>query len=490
MTRKKFGFDPDEAPVANGREQLPRPEELVDVLEMPKGKKGSAAFKAVRPFGTVVVTAQHWVATKKRDGSMGAFSKPCANFNPQTGRRDLENGCPWCKVQDSLPPGEKGKKPLVSLSSDFWIQVIDRAAQENAPDRLPKITAAERESGFKEKDSDSWTPVRAHRLSGQDLKKLRGLKDLNVVKKGGERVGVSIFDEKFGCDVNMKFDKEEAVPGNRWTFALSERTPLTSDETELLGQDLSLLIHDEINVEAEAAEVKSWSKRMGLNQDEDDEDDEDDGRKRRTKKQVTGDLKKKVQKDLKELDDDEDDEDDEEDDLPPRKASPAKKPSRKPVVEDDDDDDDEDEEEDDEPPPKKPLKPSPKSRKPVVEDDDEDDDDDEEEEAPVVRKGKAPLAKKPAEKKNARRPVVEDDEDDEDDEEDDLPPRKASPAKKSVPAKKPSRKPVVEDDDDDDDDEEEEEAKPARRTKVPPPPKGRAGKKPRDDDDDDDDIPF
>ncbi len=522
MTQKKrqsFGFDPDEAPVSGNRENKPRPEELLDVLEMPKGKKGAAAFKQVRPFGTVVVTGVHWIKTKKRDGSIGAFSKSCANFDPTTGRRDKDGGCPWCDAQTKLEGlTKKGDTPFVRFSSDYWINVIDRAAQDSAPAKKPKLDPEERESGVKMKDSDSWTPVRAHRLTGQDLKKVRGLKDLNVVKKGAERVGVSVFDLERGCDINMKFDKEEKVPSNRWTFAISERAPMTEEEQGFLIQDLSQLVDTEFDIKAEKAEVASWMTRMGLakakggDDEDEDEDDEDDAPKRKSSKAVTNDMRKNAKAAVAGLDDDEDEDDEDDEDEPPSKKASAKKPAPKKKIVDDDDDEDGDEEDDeDDEPPAKSKKPAPK-KKPVIEDDDEDEDEDDE---PPAKKKPAVKGKKkvvedddededdeddepPARKKAAaktpvrgKKPVVEDDEDeddeDEDEDEDDEPPVKKKPAAKPVAKKKP----IVEDDDEDEDeDEDEDDEPPARKKKAtpPPPPKGKAKKVV--DDDDEDDIPF
>lgn len=479
--RRSFGFDPDEAPVSGNREQQPRPEELIDVLEMPKGKKGASAFKQVRPFGNVVVTGVHWVKTKKRDGSIGSFSKPCANFNPSTGRRDHDGNCPWCKAQEELEPlTKKGEQAYVRFSSDYWINVIDRDLQENAPAKKPKLTPEERESGVKDKESDSWTPVRGHRLTGQDLKKVRNLKDLNVVKKGGERVGVSVFDVERGCDIHMKFDKEEKVPSNRWTFAIAERTPLTEEEQGYLIQDLGLLINDSVDIKAEKAEVDQWMARMGLkkakSEDDEDEDEDDDQPKRRSSKEVTNDMRKKAKKAVDDLDEDDDD-DDEDDDAPPAKAKKVAPAKGKKLVVDEDDDDEDDE---DEPPAKSKAK-APAKKKPVVDEDDDDEDDDDDE--PPAK------SKKPATKPSAKKKPVVDEDDDEDDEgdEDDEP-----PAKSKKPVAK-GKKPVVDDDDDDDEDDEDDEP-PARKSKVkvPPPPKGKQRKPANDDDDDDDDddIPF
>jgi len=504
--RRVSGFDPDEAPVSTGRDSQPRPEEIVEMLQMPKGKEGAQAYKRFRPVGNVFVAGQHWVTTKKRDGSVTSFPTPCLNFDPNTGNRDHDGNCPWCSAADKVPKrkGKDGKEAaLIRFGVDYYIQGIDRSEQENAPSRMPRLTAEEKESGFKDINSDSWTPYRVQRLSGQDLKKFRNLKDLNIVKIKGERVAKSVFDVKFGCDVLMKYDKTEAVPGNRWTFSKDERTPLTEEEAEYLTWDLSLLIPDDLDADHAQKEVLSWAKRMGVDKyitgkagrDEDEEDDddgeEDEPKRRRTKAEVTKDLKKKT---LADLDDDED-EDEDEDDEPPvkkgKKAAPAKKGR---VVDEEGDDDDEDDEEDEPPRKKAPAK----NRKVVDEDDDEDEDEDEDDEPP--KKGKRPQPSRgkkvvdddedededdePPVKKKGRK-VVEDDDEDEDE-----PPVK----KGKAPAKK-SRKVVEEDDEDDDSDEDEDEDEPPAkkgRRSPPPPPKGKKGRKVVDDDDDDDDdeIPF
>ena len=490
MKRRVSGFDPDEAPVSsNNRDNRPRPEELVEMLQMPKGKAGSDAYKRFRPVGNVFVTGQHWVVTKKRDGSMSSFPTPCLNFDPATGNRSTEGNCPWCHAQEVLPKrkNKEGKEQsLIRFASDYYIQGIDRVEQEDAPAKRPKPTADERESGFKDINSDTWTPYRVQRLAGQDLKKFRNLKDLNVVKIGGERVAKSVFDPKYGCDVLMKFDKNEAVPGNRWTFSKDERSPLTEEEQTYLPWDLSLLVPEDLDVKAAESEVKSWATRMGVAKylagdgaDEGDDDDEDDGdedepKKRRTKAEVTKGMKKKA---MAALDDDDDDEDDEDDAPPPKKG--AKKPVKKVVDDEDDEEDDEDEDDDDDAPPPKSKKAAPakKGKKPVVDEDDEDDDEDDEDDEPPAK------SKKPV---KGKKPVVEDDDEDDDEDEDTPPPKSKKPVK--------GKKPVVEDDDDDEDeDDDEDDAPPPKKGKKPvppPPPKGKKGAKKVVDDDDDDDIPF
>ena len=435
MTTKRKGFDADEVHVPSSNESRPRPDELVDILELSK------KWRPIRPIGQIFPYGIHWVTTTKRDGGKGSFPTPCVAFDPETGERDSTKHCPWCEYMENHK-GTKENPSLVRFTTDYWMNVIDRRAQEDAPSKRPRLEPEEKESGFKSKDSDSWTPVRAHRLNGQDLRKMRSLRDLNTHKIKGKTETMSVFSPEYGRDVNVVYDKEDKVPTNRFKVNLGDHTPLTEEEANYLIWDLSSL--SDIPSEAEAnAEYSRWAKRMKV--DGDGEDEDEDKPKRKSRSEALNDKKKASNAALRNaLDDDDEDEDDD----------PPVKKGRKPVVDDDEDEDDD--------PPVKKGKPAPKGKKPVVEDDDDDDED--EDDDPPVKKGKpAPKGKKP----------VIDDDDDEDEDEDDEP-----PSKKGKPAPK-GKKPVVDDDEDEDD---EDDEPPSKKGKAP-----AKGKKPVVDDDEDED---
>ena len=447
MVTKKTGFDMDDVQV-KGQGDIRKPSDVVDLYDLPDKK-----FVKLRPFGSVHAYGGHWIETKKKDGGKGNFYYPCAAFDIETGRLDSTKHCSWCD-------DESGH---VRFATDYFMNAIHRKEQMNAPARV-KATAGEQESGYKEKSSESWTPVKAVRLTGSVLRRLQDLKQLNTVEgEDGETVNYSVAHPRHGADVSIKRDKSVA-PAQMYEVQMGTQAPLTKAERSYLIWDLSALMITPTQKETEA-EYAKWAQRMGFIS---------------SKSSVAAKGKKPV------VDEDEDDED--EDEAPKAKAKPTTSSKKKPVVDEDDDFDDEEDEEE-APPPKK--KPAAKKKVVVEEDDDFDDEDDE----PVVKK-------KPASKK----PVVDEDED----EEDEAPPPKKKPSAVS------KKKPVVDEDEDDDfDDEDEDEApppkkKPAAKKKVvveeddedeeeAPPPKKKpavAAKKPVtkkkivDEDDEDDDIPF
>lgn len=438
MSKERFnrGRSMDDATVPSGRGQdRPRPGDLVDVYKTPE------KWSRHRFFGPVFSYGGHWVKTKNKEGKMTQFYTPCSAFDPEEGKRDSTKKCAWCD--------HKGDKEEVRFAVDFWSNAIIRALQKARPAEIVPPTKAELKEGFKDKDSESWTPVRAVRTSGNTMKMLKDLKQLNVVEgEDGETVGYAISHPKYGCDVMLKQD-EKAAPANRYQLQKGDQKPLTKEEKAYLIYDLSEL-QEAPPYEESLSEYKKWFERMhkGEKMGARDEDDEDEAprKKKRPAAEDDEDDEMPKSKSKKRVVD----EDDEDDDLPP--------PKKKGKKVDDDEDDDFDDDEDDEPPAKKKA---PAKKRVVDEDDEEDDEDDE---PPAKSKKKVPAKKS-----------RDEDEDDEDDEDDEPPPRKKAP-----PAKK--KRPADEDDEDEDDDEEDEPPKKSAKKPV-------AKKRPVVDEDDEDDEP-
>ena len=422
MVTKKSGYDMDDVPVANQGNTL-KPADVVDLYELPDKK-----FVKLRFFGSIHAYGGHWIETKKKDGSKGSYYYPCAAFDIEAGKTDSTKSCPWCD-------DESGH---VRFATDYFINGIHRKDQLNKPERV-RATAAETESGYKEKSSESWTPVKAVRLTGSVLRRLQEMKQLNTQENAdGDTMNYAVSHPRYGADVSIKRDKALS-PAQMYDVQIGTQSAMSKEERGYLVWDLEHLMITPSTKEAEGEYVK-WAKRMGLMDD---------------KAPVKG--KKAVPAD------DEDDEDEDEDDEPvakkkpvAKKAAPAAK--KKVVVEDDDEDDFDDE--DDEPAPKK--KPVAKKAAPV--DDDEDDDFDDEDDEPVAKKKPVAAKKKAApvdddeddEPVAKKKPVakkaapVDDDEDDDFDDEDDEPVAKKPVAKKAAPAAKKKAAPVDDDEDDED----------------------------------------
>ncbi len=390
----------------NGNDSA-RIEELIDVFKWPDGKWVQVRLmdRGLLPIST------HWVPIiGSKTGKESKIPRLCLNIDPASGKA-LKGKCPYCELGDTA-----------RAQDHYYFNAIIRELQEDQPKKAVKPTSAERETGFKDIDSRSWTPVRAIRLPGGLLDQFKAQKDLNKhkSKKTGETKKYAINHDKYGVDFNVMYDSS-IKGGQKYKISKEGRTPLTEEELEYLVYDLDgAAIAKEMGLktlEEALRDVKTLTLASGkggkdddekskgrrvIDEDEDDVDlDEDDEPKKKGKKS-------------KHRDDDED-EDEDEDDAPFKKKGkkskhrddddddePKKKKGKKSKDEDEDDEDDEDE------------KPSKKSKKSKHRDDDEDEDDE--------------------------------DEDDEDDDEDEKPSKKSKKSKKSKHR-----------DDDDDDDEDEDD---------------------------------
>lgn len=459
--------DMDDVPQGNG-EKAARPDDLVNVAKFKDGK-----WITIRLLPGVMTQAHYWVNTKKKDGNKTRFPLPVPGFDSRSGNQDSEAYDPWRGAADKLNVYAEDKEKsnvVIQFSKSYWMNAIIRPEQENEPGRSPKHTKQERETGFKDKDSDSWTPVQVVRLPKSFIDRVNGLKTMNVKrnKKTGTTESYSMSHAKYGCDIMVKYNAN-ASPASQWEVQKGDRTPLTEDEQAYLLWDLDVLANPEVSEEETKREFESWCKRnnikLGGGSSDDDEDDEPKAKKKSKKSRDEDEddefddpkPKKKSKKAVDEDDDDdfddepkpkkggkksrdEDDEDeDEDDDLKPKKSGKGKKSK------DDEDDFDDEDDEDDDPKPKKGGK-GKKSSDDFDDDEDEDEDDD-------------PKPKKGSKSKKSR----DDDEDDED-EDDDPKPKKGSKSKKSR-------------DEDDEDEDEDDEPKPKKSGKS---------KKRKDDDDEDD----
>lgn len=438
-----------------------RMSDVVNMLEYPT-KNGKAGWVTIRLFGPVYSDAFFWA--KAKQGSNKSFRVPCRCYDPDTHQCVPEKHDPWYdEYRRECDENIDRKDRLLQYSRYFYMQAIVRKLQDNIPAKN-RITAQEKKTGFKDPDSDSYTPVVVVQLTPKILSAIQDMKEDNVVKlKSGTRKAYNVTDEKFGRDIMIKKDMSPGVaPGDIYQVKLavdSGRTPLTEEEKAYLTWDMNTIYAPEQSEAEVKRDFESWARRMGLTKrkveepevDEDDDDTDDFEEERSTPK-----LKKKVSKkpeveedDFEEDDSDDDFEDDEEDEAPKKK--PAKKSKK--VVEDEDDldedsEDDFDDEDEEESTPKKKA-----SKKKPVEDEDEDDfedddsdddfDDDEDEE--------------PAPKKKSSKKKVVEEEDDEDDFDDEGEEEEPKPVKKS-PKKKPVKKSkkVVEDDDDEFEDDDED----------------------------------
>ena len=432
-----------------------------DLFEMFDPKKGKGKYMPARPVGAIVSTATFWFEIKTKEGKI--VNIPCMSRSYDS---ETETFNP--KIPD--PYKKLAEKYGISPARTFWTNVIDRKGQKSPG----KATKAELKEGFKDKDSDTYTPAKVWAMNATCASKTQGLMELNkrTNKKTGESKTYEPSDARFGFDINVKHD-DKAKGTAAYDVQMSEKIALTEEEQSILLWDLSKVISlvdslEEATRNAERLEKSMVKKATIGDEDADDEDgDLEDEKPKAGKNKKTGKNKptdddddddeapaknKKTGKNKPPVDDDDDDldgddldlDDDDDDDEPaPKKKAAAKKASKKhpspmtktktmsqhkagkkktkPVVDEDDDDDIDLDDDDDEPAPKKKAAPKKASKKQQPADDDDDDD-----EAPVAKK----KTKKAA-------PVEDDDDDDidldldsDDDDEDEPAPKKKTVKKK------------------------------------------------------------
>ena len=247
------------------------------------------------------------------------------------------------------------------------MNAIIRNIQDNEPSRKPKPTDEELESGYKDKESDTWTPVRVLSLPVSVLDQIQKLKVINVVKlkrKDGTTT-TKTFDmnhPKYGCDLLIMYDSSKAGSAKYTVTKDDGRTPLTEEEQQYLTYDL-----DKLYVEFDANVMKnsfnSWHQRNKKLIDNmfgkaSNEDYQYSGMSSASNED---DFESKPRKKSAPVVEDEGDFDDEDE------VKPVKKSSRKPIEDDDFDE----------------VVPPKKSE---VEDDFDDSDFDDEDEAPKAKK--------------------------------------------------------------------------------------------------------
>lgn len=240
-----------------GKDLCVREDTLVDIYPYPSGKA-----VVLRLFGPVMSVGKYWVSTRKRDGKKGQFPIGCSSWDPMQGTRDPNKDDPWRDYeQKEYDEGIPRNEHKVRFSVEYFCNAIIRSIQERPPRDMPEPTAEEAKTHFKDKDSDSWTPVRVVRLPLSVLDKVQKYKSMNVVrsKKTGHTATFDLTHEKFGCDITVMYD-EKAAGAMKYTVNKDSRTPLTEEEMNYLVWDL-----DKLYIEYDPNDMQqsfdSWFKR-------------------------------------------------------------------------------------------------------------------------------------------------------------------------------------------------------------------------------------
>ena len=307
-----MSFSDIDIPQGNNKDNA-KIEELFDVYSISKESAGE--WTSIRFLKSPVMPIKmHWIKIRAgKDKREVKIPKVCLAFDPKNPKKE-RGKCPYCSLSH-------GPKATAQAPVTYYTLGIVRDIQDSEPKKTVKPSKAERKKGYKDIDSDTWTPVRVIRLPISLVGKLKKLEKLNTVKdkKTGSKVSKAITDKKYGRDVNLMFDKD-ASGADAYQLQLGdERTPLTDEELAYVGWDLSdpYAILEALGVE-DIKQAKEEFKRMDFvgdldvdDEDDDDDDDDDDldlSSKKKKKKKSSDKKKSGKKKKKKSSDDDDDDE--------------------------------------------------------------------------------------------------------------------------------------------------------------------------------------
>jgi hypothetical protein len=265
--RQSIGFD--DAREAGG-EKPKRASDIVTVYKIPEKK-----WTAVRFHPEIHCYATAWVKTKNKEGKSTKFPALLRSFDPITQEFDSTIKDPWYEFSQKERADDVDQKDrLIQVSKKFYGNMIVRKLQSQKPDRLPKPEAEEIESGYKHKDSDTWTDWSAFSLPPGLIRAIKELRDLNVVEsKNGSTTAYSVTDIKYGCDIKIYFDPDQ-TPASQYKIQLGEQVPLTEEELASLRWDTSDLESEPPSEQKALKDFADWQRKMGLVKGADaDEDD-------------------------------------------------------------------------------------------------------------------------------------------------------------------------------------------------------------------------
>jgi len=205
-----------------------------DLYQLPKNK-----LVAIRLIGDVVIpVGMHWIdiLTPKLKKKM-AIGTYCPNFNPETEKPDLDNGCRACEED-------------VRLALRYVTNAIIRPLQEKG-DR---------------------NPVRVIDLPVSVISNIIELQEANMVRlKDGSRKPAPLNHPRFGCDVLIKYNPKKSG-SEMYMVSKDQRTPLTKEERRYELIDLTPLEEELEKVDLIAKKVEDLMKRA-VSDDRKDETD-------------------------------------------------------------------------------------------------------------------------------------------------------------------------------------------------------------------------
>ena len=203
-----------------------RIDSLLDFADFSDGE-----WHKVRLWPGVHALATMWLDVQKKDGNTVQIPRTILNFDIEKASFDTSKRCPYYENRDYVTcRGEPGGQ----LNIHYYVNVLDRELQNNEP-RKTKITSDEQKSGFKAKESKSWTPIRVARFPKTVIEKLLKLQELNRIKGDPQELS----DPNTGRDVYVLFNRDARNPANMWDAQLDPDGP-----SKLSKKEKSYLMYD------------------------------------------------------------------------------------------------------------------------------------------------------------------------------------------------------------------------------------------------------
>jgi hypothetical protein len=329
------GFD-DVNPSGGNRDDA-KLDEIFDLFVPSRDAKGEYVTLRFLPT-SILPIKKHWIQIMGgKEGAKRAVGIPvmCVGFDPDNEDVPLEGReCPYC----NLPHGKKEDGYPAQEELKYLANVIVRDLQTDEPKRKEKPTKKEKETGYKDIKSKTWSPVRVCVLPPGATRRLRELGSRNIPKKG-KKTGKGLADGKtafpvnhprYGLDIDIKYN-EKAAGSEKYSIEKQSVAPLTDEEKGYLVWNLEdwETLYDASGRQT-TKEAKGKLKRMDVigmavdNDSDSDEDDDEGSSKSKSRKlgskdksKGKGDKDKAKSKKPKSRDDDDDDDDDD--------GEPAKK---------------------------------------------------------------------------------------------------------------------------------------------------------------------
>lgn len=206
-------------------------EEKIDWFKFSTPKDG-VEFNHIRPVGPINSAAYHWIDVIKRDGGKTCFPMTCSDYNSET-EETIVNTCPACKVG-------------LEASKFYFQNAIIRTLQEDKPAKAINIKNCPDEinKNFREPGDKHWSPIRVVKIPKSCAGQLRDIVKLNRHKINGKLESKDISDVKYGCDIYIKFDKEEKNPANKYNVQKGDVVELTEEEKKYKLYNLEIIETD------------------------------------------------------------------------------------------------------------------------------------------------------------------------------------------------------------------------------------------------------